>query len=219
MEIPQNVPPVVGDVASFMEEKKQLLLGIGLCITEWSMVDFQLLRLTCDALGTGSRRSAIVYLSTGMLSKRIELVSELVECVLLTPIADSTNKKNRPVVLKEWDSIVKEIREIVPFRNHLAHWQLGASIKKRGTKQFKPALRVGLPEIFREKPKDLASESIFYEDIVKHHERLLALIAAISAFGPRFAKEAKDLPQPSRKLSWLWKPTRPVPGVKRDPDP
>ena len=57
---------LVKDVDSYLEDKKLLFLGIGLCITEWSIVDLQLLRLTCDALGTGSQRTAIVYLSTGM---------------------------------------------------------------------------------------------------------------------------------------------------------
>ena len=93
---------VLEGVDSYSDEKKQLLLGIGLCITEWSTVDFKLLRLTCDALGTGSQRAAIVYLSTGMISKRIELVSELVETILLEINRDdednnskNTNKKER----------------------------------------------------------------------------------------------------------------------------
>jgi hypothetical protein len=102
-----DVPPfLLENVDSFLEEKKQFLLGVGLCITEWSTVDFRLLRLTCGALGTGSRRSAIVYLSTGMISKRIELVSELVECVLLAIKGEEDNQgenanKDRPVLLKE----------------------------------------------------------------------------------------------------------------------
>jgi hypothetical protein len=123
--VSEDVPSFLSkDVDSYLEEKKQLLLGIGLCITEWSTVDLQLLRLTCDALGTGSQRTAIVYLSTGMISKRIELVSELVETVLLEVTRDDegdsskkNNKKDRPILLQEWDYITKELRDIVPFRN------------------------------------------------------------------------------------------------------
>jgi hypothetical protein len=195
------------DKDSFLEEKKQLLLGIGLCITEWSTVDFQFLRLTCDALGAGSQRSAIVYLSTGMISKRIELVSELVECILLTvkdqdDNQEGNNKKDRPALLKEWDFITKELRDIVPFRNKLAHWTMSAS-RLDGSGDFRPALGIGIPEIFRERPNSSASKPIFYDDVVAHYGRLQALVGKIREFGPAFAKEAKQLPEPSRKLSWL----------------
>jgi hypothetical protein len=197
------------DVDSYLKEKKQLLLGIGLCITEWSTVDFQFLRLTCDALGTGSQRTAIVYLNTGMISRRIELVSELVECVLLEVSRDDesqevTNNKVRPILLKEWDYIAKELRDIVPFRNKLAHWTMGAA-RPDGKGSFRPALDVGISEVYRGKRK--VSEPIFNDDIVEHYVRLKALVSNIKAFGPSFAKEAKQLPKPSRKLSWLCKPT------------
>jgi hypothetical protein len=203
---------VLEGVDSYSDEKKQLLLGIGLCITEWSTVDFKLLRLTCDALGTGSQRAAIVYLSTGMISKRIELVSELVETILLEINRDdednnskNTNKKERPILLQEWDSIIKELRDIVPFRNKLAHWTLGAS-RPGGKGSFRPSLNVGIPDIFRAKPKISKFDPIFHHDVVGHYARLKILVSKIDVFGPSFAKAVMQLPKPSRKLSWLWKP-------------
>jgi hypothetical protein len=211
----KHLPPILSkdEIDSFLEEKKQLLFGIGLCITEWSTIDFQLLRLTCDGLGTGSRRSAIVYLSTGMISKRIELVSELIECVLLEvqrynedDNSENNIKDDRQALTKEWDFITKELRDMVPFRNKLAHWTMSASRPDR-TKNFRPALGIGIPEIFREKRNISTSNHIYYDDIVEHYARLQALGGKISAFGPSFAKEAKQLPKPSRKLSWLWKPS------------
>jgi hypothetical protein len=149
----KDLPPILSkeDIESFLEEKRQLLYGIGLCITEWSTVDFQFLRLTCDGLGTGSRRSAIVDLSTGMISKRIELVSELVECVLLEvkrayqhDESKSNNKRDKLWLLKECDSITKELRDMVPFRNKLAHWTMSAARPDRAAK-FRPALGIGIP--------------------------------------------------------------------------
>jgi hypothetical protein len=207
--VSEDVPPFpMTDIDSYLEEKKQLLLGIGLCIAEWSSVDFQLLRLTSDALGTGSKRTAIVYLSTGMISKRIELVSELVETMLLEVTRDDegdhskNNKRDRPVLLRDWDYISKELRGLVPFRNKLAHWTIGAS-RPNGEGNFRPALDVGIPEIFRGKPKIHTMEPIFNDDIVGHYVRLKALVKKIDTFGPSFAKGAEQLPKPSRKLSWL----------------
>jgi hypothetical protein len=211
--VSEDVPSfLLEDVDSYLDEKKQLLVGIGLCITEWSTVDFKLLRLTCDALGTGSQRTAIVYLSTGMISKRIELVSELVETILLeinrddeTNNSKNNNKKDRPVLLQEWDSITKELRDIVPFRNKLAHWPLGAS-RPNGKGSFRPSLGVGIPDIFRAKPKLSKLDPIFNHDIVGHYARLKILVSKIDVFGPSFANATMQLPKPSRKLSWLWKP-------------
>jgi hypothetical protein len=144
-----------------------------------------------------------------MISKRIELVSQLIECVLLeVKRGDSKNdnKEDRPVLLKEWDSITKELRDIVPFRNKLAHWTMCAARPDR-TRNFRPALSIGIPETFREKRNLSASNHIYYDDIVEHYARLQVLIGKITAFGPAFAQKAKQLQKPSRKLSWLWKPS------------
>ena len=215
--VAENVPSfMLEDIDSYLAEKKQLFLGIGLCITEWSTVDFQLLRLTCDALGTGSQRTAIVYLSTGMISKRIELVSGLVGTILLEVNRDGEDdnpknmekkKKDRPELLQDWDYIIKELRDILPFRNKLAHWELGAS-RPDGKASFRPALSVGIPDVFRAKP-NLSNrlDSIYSDDIVEHYARLRALVGKINVFGPAFGKAATQLPKPSRKLSWLWNPS------------
>jgi hypothetical protein len=213
--ISKDVPSfVVNDVDSYLEKQKQLLLGIGLCITEWATVDLRLLRLTCDALGTGSQRTVIVYLSTGMISKRIELVSELLGTILLETNRDdgdsnsknNNKKKDEPILLQEWDYATKELRDMVPFRNKLAHWTIGAS-RPDGKGSFRPSLGIGIPDIFRAKPNISKSlDPIFSDDIVDHYARLKALVSKIDAFGPAFAKVAAQLPKPSRKLSWLWKP-------------
>jgi hypothetical protein len=102
--------------------------------------------------------------------------------------------------------IEKEIRDIVPFRNKLAHWTMCAA-RQDGTGIFKPARSIGIPDTFREKPKAIAAKPIFYDDIVEHYARLQVLVGKIGEFGPAFAKEAEQLPEPSRKLSWSWKPT------------
>jgi hypothetical protein len=212
--VSEDVPSfMVEDIDSYLAEKKQLFLGIGLCITEWSTVDFQLLRLTCDALGTGSQRTAVVYLSTGMISKRIELVSELVETIIFEINRDDEDdnpkkkgKKDRSILLQDWDCIIKELRDIVPFRNKLAHWKLGAS-RPDGKASFRPALSVGIPDIYRAKLKlSQLLDPIYSDDIVEHYARLKAIVGKINAFGPAFAKAATQLPKPSRTLSWLWKP-------------
>jgi hypothetical protein len=190
------------DQDAYLVQKKEFLLWIGLCITEWSKVDLQMLRTTCDALGTGSKRTAIVYLRSGMISKRIELVSELVESILMLD-EDGSTKTDRPLLLQEWDGIEKELREIIPFRNKLAHWTLSAG-RRDGQEEFKPCLGAGIPESFREKKYNYVS--IFCDDIAAHYARLQAVVDKISSFGPAFAIEVKKLPTPSRKLSWLWKP-------------
>lgn len=199
------------DVDAYSEDKKLILLGIGLCITEWSIVDLQLLRLTCDALGTGSQRTAIVYLRTGMISRRIELVSELVETILLeierddeASDSENKNKKDKPVLLQDWNYIVKELGEVMPFRNKLAHWTIGV-FNADGKGGFRPALSTGIPDIFRAKRK-LSLDSICSDDIIEHYAQLKALLGKINEFGPAFANAATKLPKPSRKLSWLWKP-------------
>jgi hypothetical protein len=162
-------------------------------------------------LGTGSQRTAIVYLSTGMISKRIELVSELVETILwkltamMKTIIQNITIRRRPILLRGWDYITKELYDIVPFRNKLAHWTLGAS-RPTGKGSFRPALDVGIPDIFCAKTKRSKWDPIFNHDIVGHYARLKILVSTIDAFGPSFAKAATQLPKPSRKLSWLWKP-------------
>ena len=136
-----------------------------------------------------------------MISKRIELVSELVETVLSEVArADEDdnskkkkkNKKDRPILLQEWDYITRELREIIPFRNKLAHWTIGAS-RPNGEESFRPSLQVGIPDIFRAKPKMISAKSIFSDDIVEHYARLKALVSKIDAFGPSFANVAAEL--------------------------
>jgi hypothetical protein len=63
--------------ASISEKEKELLIWVGLCITEWASVDYLLLRLTAQVLEVGSGRAAIVHQRTPTLDGRITLIDEL----------------------------------------------------------------------------------------------------------------------------------------------
>jgi hypothetical protein len=186
------------------EQEKELLLWAGLYITECSVIERDLLRLTCDALSTGSQRTAIVYLSARTIEGRLSLIDELVTCVLAETIKPR-GKSHKSSMLKRWESLLKEIRQIISIRNKLAHHprsQAAQLVNGDYTRKLYPAVSVGIPEIFRGRRVAYEARPIFASDIAANCRKISPVLKKLASFSRRFAARSTTL-KPSRRLSWL----------------
>ena len=179
------------------EEQMELLLWVGICITKWSDVDRDLLRITCDALGTGSQRAAIVYLKTPTIDSRLTLLDELINCIL-DPLPKA---KTKPTLLKQWSKVLESIRDLLPTRNKLAHCPVG-TVFEDGSAHERPAILSSIGEVYRGKLASLAAPPILPDDMESHYSELESALKELMEFGRGFAKIAREL-KPSRRLSML----------------
>ena len=138
------------------KQEEELLIWVGLCITEWAKIDYLLLRLTAQVLEVGSGRAAIVYLRTPTLGGRITLIDELITRIISASDAID-NRKTKSNAKKEWEGLARYLNELISFRNKLAHWprvNQSLSLPSGEMSDPVPVLHFGLGDVHRAK-KDL----------------------------------------------------------------
>jgi hypothetical protein len=96
---------------------------VGRCIKEWAKIEDMLFEICRRILRTELKRAAIVYYRTPTIDARLSLTDELVLSVLPQRARQSGGHDHPNVT--EWRQIVKDIRELLPIRNILAHSRVG----------------------------------------------------------------------------------------------
>lgn len=95
---------------------------MGLCISRWSYTEDILFGLTQIVLGIPKELVAIIYYRTPSLESRLALVKELVTATLPQPERKSGAHKH--ALEARLEAVLKEIRDLIPARNALAHHQI-----------------------------------------------------------------------------------------------
>jgi hypothetical protein len=165
-------------------KEKELLLWIGICVTEWARVEHLLFRLTVDVLGTGPNRAAIVFRRHSTLGARIVLIDELVKSVLETtdPIQKNAHKSG---IALSWDAICRDLYKHMELRNHLAHWP------KVTNKNGDPVLYFSPSEILH-KGKSNPEEEVDAEKMSLHYELVEQIQRKLKLFLPEFSLKVRS---------------------------
>lgn len=96
---------------------------VGRCIKEWARAEGTLFDICHRILRTELKRAAIVYYRTPTIDARLSLADELVLTALPQRQRHDGGHDHPDVV--RWKQIVKDIRELLPIRNILAHARVG----------------------------------------------------------------------------------------------
>lgn len=99
--------------------RQPLYAWIGLCIKDWADVESWLFKLCCLALGTDKVKVAIVFYRTPTIDSRLKLVDELLRTILPARSREDGGHDHPDVIT--WKAIVRDIQELLPIRNLLAH--------------------------------------------------------------------------------------------------
>jgi hypothetical protein len=92
---------------------------VGRCIKAWANVEDGVFKLCAFALQAPAKQVAIVYFRTPTLDARLELTSELMLSVLPQRARQSGGHDHSDV--KRWNTLVADIKNLLPTRNMLAH--------------------------------------------------------------------------------------------------
>ena len=90
---------------------------MGYCIAEWARVEDTLFEICHAALRCPKEQAAVVYYRTPQLDARLSLADELVKLVLPRHTVGQSPHDDR----KAWDAILKQVRDLTPTRNRIAH--------------------------------------------------------------------------------------------------
>jgi hypothetical protein len=91
-------------------------MWVGKCIKEWAAAESYLFEICSLILKASSRQVAIIYYRTHTLGAQLTLLDDLMKTVL---------PKGKSKSAGEWAALVKEIRDLLPIRNLLAHAPVG----------------------------------------------------------------------------------------------
>jgi hypothetical protein len=92
---------------------------IGVCIKAWAAVENKLFDVCELVLAADRKRAAIVFYRTPTIDTRLSLTSELVLTVL--PQRERKDGGHDHPDVFYWKDLVKDIRDLLPIRNLLAH--------------------------------------------------------------------------------------------------
>jgi hypothetical protein len=101
----------------------EFYLLMGNCISGWATVEEYLFKVCWACLGCSKQQAAIVYYRTPTIEARRQLADELVKTVLPRKTPPSGGHDHEDV--KVWNAIQKEIEELLPTRNRIAHQPMG----------------------------------------------------------------------------------------------
>jgi hypothetical protein len=110
---------------SIEAKQNEFMAMVGYCITDWAAVEEQLFGVFYDILEISMERAAIIYLRTPTLESRLSLLDEILHTAYP---GERKNGGHQHKDLDVWDGILKEIRDLLPVRNRLAHSPIGAGI-------------------------------------------------------------------------------------------
>jgi hypothetical protein len=94
-------------------------MWVGNCITAWAKVEEHLFKICAKSLGVTDERAAIVYYRTPTLEARLQLTDELVRTAL--PKRERKSGGHDHPDVKKWDQLRKDIGNLLPVRNRIAH--------------------------------------------------------------------------------------------------
>jgi hypothetical protein len=86
--------------------------AIGLAITRWQYVESSLFVLMHGVLGVDSKLSRLIFFQAQGAAPKIEMMDRLCRAHF------------GEAVISEWDQIHKDIRDALPLRNAIAHWEM-----------------------------------------------------------------------------------------------
>jgi hypothetical protein len=167
-------------------KQTDLLLWVGLCITEWAQIEYLLFQLTMEVLGVGPKRGAIIYRSTTQLKARITLIDELVKAVLdeTDPI---TKDKHKSGLHLSWNSIYKDLNKHLELRNKLAHWPTVTN------RSGDPVLHYSSSEFYKGKLNPEAVEEIDVTKMSLHYELIEQVQQRLKVFLPEFSLRMRQI--------------------------
>lgn len=101
-------------------------MWLGRCIKRWAFVEDNLFNICNIALGTERHLAAVVFFRTPNIEARISLVSDLLHARFF-PRGKKPGEHNPPE-LKAWKKLADRMRDLLPFRNLIAHSPTGTSV-------------------------------------------------------------------------------------------
>jgi hypothetical protein len=102
-----------------IEPIDKFYLLVGKCIKAWATVEGLLYEICAKLLKSDAPLVSVVFYRTPTISARIELVNDLL--AVRFPKTKINNQWLDQAVIKEWKAIKKQISDLLPQRNSLAH--------------------------------------------------------------------------------------------------
>jgi hypothetical protein len=168
------------------EQDKELLLWVGLCITEWATIEHLLFRLTIVVLGVTPNHAATIYRKTPTLDSRITLIDELVSRVLLDSNPEKSGRHKSGLSLT-WHVLVRDMTGLKSFRNKLAHWtRFTIARDEIEISPTRSVLHLSESDLWRGKYKE-SDKPIDVSDMSLHYELIEQLSTNIRRFIPEFS--------------------------------
>lgn len=183
------------------KEHEDFFKWVGICIKEWANIEKVLFVICGLILKSDQQHVAIVYYRTPSLEGRLALTDDLVQSIF----SKKPGEHNHPLLII-WTKILKEIRDLVPARNILAHspvrYQISIIAQAVETGDAKIVSEDSWIEIgtsTNEKLKTSIDKSYRVEDLPKHRADVRAISNRLLDFGKNLEQEL--LSRPSQQNS------------------
>jgi hypothetical protein len=108
---------MTGSKSKTQEVADEFHMMVGYCIAEWARVEDELFRICHAAMKAPKEQVAVIYYRTPQLDARLTLTDELIRLAL--PRHKHGHQPHDD--LRAWDKVLKQIRDLLPVRNQIAH--------------------------------------------------------------------------------------------------
>lgn len=171
----------------YVEAETAFLRAVGLCITQWAFVDWQLFRLFRFGLGASTHRAAIVYYEQQSIGRRrLNSVDELLKSAL--------EHRDNERYLEEWRKLQGRMKDLLPTRNVIAH----QPVRRMGTSDGKKAIYIyGIylepyQRFLKKTVKGLSGkDALETDDLIRHSLEVVDLEDALKAFVRKLVSAAQ----------------------------
>jgi hypothetical protein len=171
----------------YVEAETAFLRAVGLCITQWAFVDRFLFRLFRRGLGAQTQRAAIIYYDQHSMSQKLRQVDALLNVLL----AGEAQKE----LHEWWETLRKQINELLPTRNIVAH----QPVRRLGTSDGKKAVYIyGIhiepyQRYLKKQHKGMkGKDALVTEDLIAHSEKAEELAGELAVFAKKLARTFQD---------------------------
>ena len=163
------------DPEEYIEAETAFLRAVGLCITQWAIVDRMLFRLFRQGVGAPTHRAAIVYYDQHSINSHFRLVDALLKGLL----EDDKHRKLREL----WKDIREKIVDLLPTRNVIAHQPVRRLVTSDDKKveysiHMEPYQRFLNKQVKGMKGKD----ALTTDDLIDHGEAVEELMLELVSF-------------------------------------
>jgi hypothetical protein len=184
---------------------------VGACIKRWAHVEEVVFNVCHWALNTDDRLVAVVFSRTPSLDAQLTLSLDLLEARLLAKPLQSGS--HIPPKLKQWRTLLRAVRELVPIRNFIVHHPTTQVMEAVGITTNDPgrraailaaspppkqywAIRPSRSERLRLRTRKI--EELRAEDLAAHYEQVTKLLPRLLQFQNSLQPEQREPPpQPS----------------------